>query len=498
MAQYKSEHQYIENIDEKNVHGVEITSIESENDYLRDADASKIIRKMDWKILPVMSVLYLMSFLDRTNIGNAKVAGLVKELHITDKEYLLTLTMFFFPYALVEVPSNLVLKKVGAKIWLPTIMVLWGVVCLGMGFVDGFKGLLTARIFLGLAEGGLFPGITWYLTTWYPRSKMSLRIAVFFSAATIAGAFGGLLAYGLQHLNKKRHLAGWQWIFIVEGALTVAVAIGAYFFIPNIPSQAHWLTPEEQKIMKYKIEHDGATAVPFDDSFQWKYVRRAFGEWKLHLNLLQYLGSLVPLYSVSLSLPSIVKGMGYETVDQAQLHTIPVYIVACAVVLAASFIADKTGKRAPVILATSMIAMIGWLIMYFSNHVHIRYGGAFLAAAGAYSSFPPVVAMLTGNIAGKTKRACVIGLQVGIGGLAGTVSSNIFRAKDAPHYKFGIKIDLFFTAMCILATLAHMSLLMYFNKRKAAEIASGQAARYSKQELAEMDDRSSPYFTYTW
>lgn len=336
MQDYKSEQQFVENIDEKNIHGVELTTIDSEEEYLKNADATKIIRKMDWKILPVMSILYLMSFLDRTNIGNAKVAGLVKELKITDKQYLLTLTCFFFTYAAVEVPSNLILKRVGAKVWLPAIMILWGCVCIGMGFVKGYEGLLTARIFLGLAEGGLFPGVTWYLTTWYPRSKMSLRIAIFFSAATIAGAFGGLLAYGLQHLNGKDHIAGWQWIFIVEGLLTVAVAFGAYFFIPNVPSQAHWLTPDEQKIMKYKIDHDGDTVVPYDNSFQWKYVQRGFTEWKLWLNLLQYLGSLVPLYSVSLSLPSIVKGMGYETVDAAQLHTIPVYIVACAVVLIAS------------------------------------------------------------------------------------------------------------------------------------------------------------------
>lgn len=343
----------------------------------------------------------------------------------------------------------------------------------------------------------LFPGITYYLTTWYPRSKMAFRIAIFFSAATIAGAFGGLLAYALQHLDGRNHLAGWQWIFIVEGVLTVAVAFAAYFFIPNIPSQAHWLTPDEQKIMKYKIDHDGDVAVPFDDEFDWKYVRRGLGEWKLWLNLLQYLGSLVPLYSVSLSLPSIVKGLGYKTIDSAQLHTIPVYIVACAAVLFASWLADYTGKRSPVVIVCTLVSVIGWSIMYSVETLHVRYAGAFLAAAGAYSSFPPIVALLTSNIAGKTKRATVIGLQVGIGGLAGTVSSNIFRTVDAPRYQFGIKIDLYFSALCLLATIVNMCLLLYCNRRKAEAIRSGKAAQYSKVELSQMGD-SSPYFTYRW
>lgn len=155
MSSYnKPEHSFIENVDEKNVVGTEVSSIDTEDEYLKNADATKIIRKMDWKILPVMSVLYLMSFLDRTNIGNAKVAGLVKELKLTDLEYNLSLTCFFFTYAAVEVPSNLMLKHIGAKLWLPIIMVLWGVCCIGLGFVKGFETLLTTRIFLGLAEGG--------------------------------------------------------------------------------------------------------------------------------------------------------------------------------------------------------------------------------------------------------------------------------------------------------------------------------------------------------
>lgn len=376
-------------------------------------------------------------------------------------------------------------------------MMLWGICCIGLGFVRNFDELLATRILLGLAEGGLFPGVTYYLTTWYPRSRIALRIAIFFSAATIAGAFGGLLAFALQKMAGIEKLKGWQWIFIIEGVMTCAVALGAYFFIPNTPAEAHWLTEDEQKIMRYKIAHDGGVEVPFDDSFDWKYVRRGVMDWKLHLNLLMYLGSLVSLYSVSLSLPSIVKGLGYKTVDSAQLHTIPVYIVACFCVVAAAYVADKTGKRSPVVLVMTFLGLIGWTMMYTLTNLHARYAGAFLAAAGSYSAFPPIVAILTSNIGGKTKRAVVIGLQVGIGGLAGTVSSNIFRAKDAPHYKFGIKIDLIASAVCFGATAINMLLLLRANKKKEDCISSGKAASYSREHLAQMGD-DSPYFKYRW
>lgn len=388
-----------------------------------------------------------------------------------------------------------------------------GACCLGMGFVQKFDELLVARLMLGLAEGGLFPGVTYYLTTWYPRSKIALRIAIFFSAATIAGAFGGLLAYALQNLDGKDHLKGWQWIFMfvlrtsemcslltrdsVEGLITCIVAFGAYFVIPNTPAEAHWLSEHERNVMKEQIAHDGHNETPFDDTFKWKYVRQGVTDWKLWLNLIQYFASLMTLYSVSLSLPSIVKGLGYKSVGSAQLHTVPVYIVACFCVVAASYLADWSGRRSPVVLGCSLVAMSGWATMYLSSNMKVRYVGAFLAASGAYSSFPPVVAILTSNIGGKTKRATVIGLQVGLGGLSGCVSSNIFRAKDAPHYRFGLAIDLIFTAICFAATILNMVLLMWCNTRKEESIRSGKASSYSKEQLSEMGD-DSPYFSYQW
>ena len=248
--------------------------------------------------------------------------------------------------------------------------------------------------------------------------------------------------------------------------------------------------------MRYKIAHDGDIAVPFDDSFQWKYVVAGLLDYQLYLNLICYVSSLVSLYSVALSLPSIVKGLGYTTTDSAQLHSVPPYIVAAFTVVTAAWAADKY-KRVPVILSMYLLAIIGWTILYTQKDLHARYAGTFLAAMGSYASFPPTVSLLTSNIGGKTKRATVIGFQVGVGGLAGTISSNIFRAQDAPRYLFGFAIDLGFCCLGFLATLTTFLLMQLANRRKQQMIDSGRAAQFTRQELAEMGD-DSPYFKYVW
>jgi MFS family permease len=488
--------EFIENVSEDKV-----GSVDQEGDiqYYKNYDISAIIRKMDLRILPVMSALYLMSFLDRTNIGNAKIAGLATDLKLRPALYNWSVTAFFFTYCIIEAPSNLLLKRFGAKVWLPFIMVCWAACCIGLGFVTDFNTLLITRLALGLAEGGLFPGVAFYLTTWYPRSLIAFRIAIFFSAATIAGGFGGLLAYGFQHMDGLAGLAGWQWIFIMEGILTAIVAIGAYFLIPNNPQAAHWLKPEERQIMAWRIAHDGDLRVPMDDEFKWVYVVQALTDWKLYLNLVTYWGAAVPLYSVALTLPSIVKGLGYTTIDSAQLHTVPVYIVGCVFVVLAAWVSDRW-MRSPVVIIMLSIAVLGWGLALGlpvkSNGA--RYASMFLACIGSYGAFVPQLVTLTSNVGGKTKRAVAIGIQVGVGGLAGGIPPWLFKASEASKgYPYGFRSAMIFAILGIASTSVNWFLLTRANKAKDEMISSGRAAAMSDEELAAMGDRS-PYFKYSY
>jgi len=238
----------------------------------------RIMRKLDLRVLPIASVLYLFSFLDRSAIGNARIAGMYIDLDLTDSQYRACVSIFFALYCLLEVPSNLMLKKYGAKMWLPFIVIVWGLFMMFTGFVTNFAGLFSLRLLLGGAEAGLFPGVTYYLTTLYPRRYIQTRIGIFFSAATIAGAFGGLLAYGLARVTTGNY-TGWSWIFFVEGILTVCVGILAYFILFNGFEEANFLSEDDKSFMKDRIIYD-STDVPMDDSYSFQYVKDGLFDWK--------------------------------------------------------------------------------------------------------------------------------------------------------------------------------------------------------------------------
>lgn len=158
-------------------------------------DERRLVRKLDWRIIPGVSILYLLSFLDRSNVANAKLDGLTKDLNMTGDEYLTGLTVFFIGYISLEVFWNIILKRIGPKLWLPAVTLAWGIVSTLQGVIVNKTGFYVVRTFLGITEGALFPGVVFYLSMWYKRSERVFRISLFFSAASLAGAFGGILAY---------------------------------------------------------------------------------------------------------------------------------------------------------------------------------------------------------------------------------------------------------------------------------------------------------------
>jgi MFS family permease len=232
---------------------------------------------MDVRLIPMLALLYLLSFLDRSNIGNAKIQGMDVDLELSGTEYSLCATVFFFTYCAFEIPSNLLLKRFRPSVWLPSIMVAWGTVMTLMGLVQDYHGLLIARVFLGIAEAGLYPGVAYYLTMWYCTEELAFRQGLFFSAASMAGAFSGLLAYAIAQMDGVAGYAGWRWIFILEGILTVVVAIAAFFLLHDFPDTASFLTTEEKAWVVHRLKYQGSKksgrVVAESDHFQWKYVR---------------------------------------------------------------------------------------------------------------------------------------------------------------------------------------------------------------------------------
>ena len=176
----------------------------------------RLVSKIDLRVIPVLSVLYLLAFLDRTNIANASIFGLQKDLKLTGTQYNTALTMFFIPYILFEIPSNIILKRLKPHVWLSLCMFFFGLITILQGLVHNWSGLLATRFFLGLAETGMFPGSFYLIGMWYKRSEAQKRYSFFFGSTSLAGAFGGLLASAIGKMNGMRGYLGWRWIFICE------------------------------------------------------------------------------------------------------------------------------------------------------------------------------------------------------------------------------------------------------------------------------------------
>ncbi|KAF2646302.1 MFS general substrate transporter [Massarina eburnea CBS 473.64] len=457
-------------------------------------DEKKILRKMDLRLIPMLALLYLLSFLDRGNIGNAKIEGLVEDLHMTGAQYNWCLTVFFFTYAAFEVPSNLLLKKLRPSVWLPTIMVAWGIVMTLMGIVQNYKGLLIARIFLGVTEAGLFPGVAYYITMWYCRHEAQFRQALFFSAASTAGAFSGLLAFGISKMNGVGGLEGWRWIFILEGILTVIVAILAYFTLFDFPETATFLTEEERAFVVYRLKYQGqekgdGVKVAQDDTFQWKYVKAAFLDWQTWINIWVYWGIVAPLYGISLFLPTIIRSLGY-TSSTAQLLTVPIYITASVLAVVVAYWSDRNGKRSPFILVCLGIMAVGFIMCIATSTPGVIYAGVFIAACALYPAFAGNITWLSNNLAGSTKRATGQAIQIAVGNLAGAMASNFYRAEDAPHYVLGHALELAFIVAGILAGLILVFNYRRINRKREIQLAEGAHNGYTPEELAALGDRA--------
>ncbi|KAF2430788.1 MFS general substrate transporter [Tothia fuscella] len=457
-------------------------------------DEKKILRKMDLRLIPMLALLYLLSFLDRGNIGNAKIEGLTEDLKISGPQYNWCLTIFFFSYAAFEVPSNLLLKKLRPSIWLPTIMVAWGIVMTLMGIVQGYKGLLAARFFLGVTEAGLFPGVAYYITMWYCREEAQLRQALFFSAASIAGAFSGLLAFGIAHMDGVGGLEGWRWIFILEGILTVLVAVAAFFVLFDFPETASFLTTEERAFVVYRLKYQGQdendpNKVAQAEEFSWKYVKDAFLDWQIWLSIWVYWGIVCPLYGIALFLPTIIRGLGY-TSSTAQLLTVPIYITAAILAVFFAWMSDRAGKRSPFILGCMCVMAIGFIMCISSSKPGVVYAGVFIAACALYPAFPGNITWLSNNLAGSYKRSAGMAIQIGVGNLAGAMASNFYRSKDAPHYVLGHALELGFICVGILALIMLVLNYKRINAKRERQTSEGAHSGYTPEEMSALGDRA--------
>ncbi|GAA5988437.1 hypothetical protein JCM10908_003565 [Rhodotorula pacifica] len=466
------------------------SSIQPPSRIFTPEEENKLYRKVDFRIMPILS----LSFMDRGNIGNARLEGLEKELKMDSQQFNTTLSCFFITYCLCEVPANLIMKKFRRPShWLGLVTTTWAIVMTLMGVVQSYGGLLAARLALGIAEAGLFPGVILYLSIWYPRHRSQSRVAFFFGAATLAGAFSGLLAYGIGFMGGVGGYAGWRWIFILEGLATFVVGVASFWAISDYPQDCKWLTKEEADWLIYKKAIDSGVHGETEE-VSWTYVRQALTSWQTYLSVLYYFGVVVPLYAISLISPTLISAFGKFSRPQVQLLTVPMYAVACIFVVVTSIMADRQKTRFRWMMLDLILCFIGLIINLTPAPYGVKYFGLFLIACGAYGGLPTSVTWLTNNTSGQTKRAIASAFQIGIGNLGALASSNVYRTKDKPKYHLGHGVILAFNVIGLIAAPTYAYMLKRANARKLEEQKSGR--ELSVEETLRLGDRA-PHFMYT-
>ncbi|KAL2815280.1 major facilitator superfamily domain-containing protein [Aspergillus cavernicola] len=425
----------------------------------------RLVRKIDKRLLLPTAIIYLLCYLDRSNIGNARIMNsttedtLMDTNNISNHQYTIAMMVFLVAYSLFEAPSNLALKQFYPHRWLGFLVVAFGALCTGIGFTHNFAEIAALRFFLGAAEAGVFPGMIFYFTFWYKAEERAIRIAIFLCSATLSGAFGGAIAYGVGQLNGNHGLEGWRWLFIIEGIPSIAVGILVFFFLPSYPEKAGWLTAEEKELQVRRL---GASRSSGEDTINWPDAKDTLCSPRLYMHYLTYLTVGTGVASLAYFSPTIIEGLGYSDL-QAQLFTVPPYGIAYPITLALAWLSDRFKTRGIIATCSSAAAAMAFIVQASlpADAYIARYIFLIIATCGVFGGLPSLNAWVGDNVRTTTASSLTIGLNIAFSGPGQIIGVWIYRAQDAPAYRLGHGINAGMSA--ISASLA-LGLTIYYRR----------------------------------
>jgi ACS family tartrate transporter-like MFS transporter len=372
----------------------------------------RTMRKVYLRVLPFVFACYFLCYLDRINVSFAALT-MNKDLGLDPATYGMAAGVFFWGYFLFEVPSNLILEKVGARIWIARIMVTWGILSGATAFCTGPWSFLSVRFLLGLAEAGLYPGMVLYFTYWFPDRHRGRIVAGFTLALPVAVALGGPVSTHLMELDGLLGLAGWKWMYLLEAAPTIILGILVLFCLTDRPTLAKWLAPEERNWLSSTIEHEARQI----EAHGVVSLLRSFWDPKVLLLTLNYLGIVTASLGLLLFLPQIVKTLGFTNVQVGWVTMIP-YTCGAAAMLFVGWLSDRTGERRWNLFATCTLGCIGLVICGLNVNSYWAIVGMSIAAIGFYGSKGPFWSMPPMFLTGSAAAASIAWIN-SVGNLGG-------------------------------------------------------------------------------
>ncbi|EHA19396.1 hypothetical protein ASPNIDRAFT_208615 [Aspergillus niger ATCC 1015] len=441
---------------------------------------ARLLRKLDLRVPTLLGFLYLLSLLDRSNIGNAKLAGMEEDLHLTGNRYTWLLTIFYISYTLFEFLA-LMWKIMPPHRWAAITVMTWGIVATCQAATQNWGGMMALRFLLGMSEAAFGPGSPYLLSFFYRRQELGLRCGLFLSAAPLANTFAGALAYGITSGHAK--IANWRLLFLVEGSPSLVAAFLAWFYLPDHPASARFLTEEEKEVARARSlrrsgESERVTGI------NWKELWQTLLDAKAWLTALMYFSCNVSFSSLPVFLPTILEDMGFTAIN-AQGLTAPPYFASFLVTIATTWLADRLQQRGLVIALSSLVGAIGYVLLATCTSVGVRYFGVFLAAVGVFPSIANILPWVLNNQGSDTRRGMGIVILNVIGQCGPFLGTNVFPASDAPRYIRGQSICAAFMFFTVILALALRTLLVWENRRLDKKY--GTAAERAAQATSKGD-----------
>ncbi|KAF9564096.1 MFS general substrate transporter [Agrocybe pediades] len=436
------------------------------------ADEERAVRrKIDNVVLPLVICSYVFNQFDRTNIGNAHVIpAFNNNFGITsNSKWTLALSIFYVGYCLLEMPANVLQRHIGANRFFFLSLTFWGLASLSVVYAKGYAGLLVLRVLMGIGEAGYYAGMIYYLSFWYKRHELALRISLCMTG-TLPGAIGGLLAFGLVRAHTSL-LQGWQFLFLIEAIPTLVMAVMILFFLPSFPFSASFLNPRERAIAQARLnrDHKPQSHGGMSGWIGFKAIIKDLNAW---LFMLVYASFNVGVATVSYFLPTLIKDLGFSSIN-AQGMTVAPYLVGWFMVVFQALHSDHTRDRGYHIMASCTISFIGYVILATSvqKSVGAAYFALFLVVGGNYSLFPLVMSWAANAFSPTSKRGVGTAFIVSISNCVSIASPQIYFDNE-DSFRKGHAISAACLLLSFLAAFTLRTRLSLLNKRNADKLAA--------------------------
>ncbi|OPB46934.1 hypothetical protein A0O28_0070580 [Trichoderma guizhouense] len=456
-----------------------------------------LVLKADILIVGMTSLVFLVNQWDRGNIGNARVMGLQKDLNISNDQFYNAVSLYYVGYVICIIPANLSIRFFKAHRQVGGCVIAFATLSCCMAAAKNAATVLALRILFGFASTFL-QALTLYTSLWYKRDELATRTSAFYSAATIAGAFSGLIAYAIQkNLDGALGHSAWQWLFIIQGCAGIFVGISAWLLMPPPPDQIkdlkHWIfSKAELEVAIKRLKTYNKAGAGFDK----KQMLIAFKDPKVYFCSVMNAGIALGLASISAFLPSFVQQFGFSP-TRTQLFSIIPYACAFVTLLIVNYTSDRTGIKGPLLMLCFAFSIVGYIILMVVNSVKVKIFGTCLITMGVFPCVTLLGAWASINVGGFTKRAMTWGVAEVVGQCFAIMASHIYT--DPPRYLKGHSICLAFQAMGFISAFLMWLHMRHLNGKKEEEAARHQAAGtvhpMSHQSLEEAYDYH-PDFRY--